>query len=227
MAYTKIFPIRTRLDRRVRYALNGKKTALETAAGYALDAAKTESVLFTDAFNCGLTAPCTEMYATKRRWGKDQNRVQGYHIIQSFRPGEVTPEQAHEIGCEFVRRFLAGRYETVIGTHLDKAHPHNHIVFNACSYADGRMFRNNFNDYYNGIRTVSDALCREYGLSVIEPQNKGKQYREWLDEKEKKPTMRGMVKADVDEVLAAAASFQTFVLGLQRRGYIVKYGPER
>ena len=81
MAYTKIFPIRTRLDRRVRYALNGKKTALETAAGYALDAAKTESVLFTDAFNCGLTAPCTEMYATKRRWGKDQNRVQGYHII--------------------------------------------------------------------------------------------------------------------------------------------------
>ena len=226
MAYTKIFPIRTRLDRRVRYALNGKKTALETAAGYALDAAKTESVLFTDAFNCGLTAPCTEMYATKRRWGKDQNRVQGYHIIQSFRPGEVTPEQAHEIGCEFVRRFLAGRYETVIGTHLDKAHPHNHIVFNACSYADGRMFRNDFNNYYNGIRTVSDALCREYGLSVIEPQNKGKQYREWLDEKEKKPTMRGMVKADVDEVLAAAASFQTFVLGLQRRGYIVKYGPE-
>ena len=138
----------------------------------------------------------------------------------------MTPGQAHEIGCEFVRRFLAGRYETVIGTHLDKAHPHNHIVFNACSYADGRMFRNNFNDYYNGIRTVSDALCREYGLSVIEPQNKGKQYREWLDEKEKKPTMRGMVKADVDEVLAAAASFQTFVLGLQRRGYIVKYGPE-
>lgn len=226
MAYTKIFPIRTRLDRRVRYALNGKKTALETAAGYALDAAKTESVLFTDAFNCGLAAPCAEMYATKRRWGKDQNRVQGYHIIQSFRPGEVTPEQAHAIGCEFVRRFLAGRYETVIGTHLDKAHPHNHIVFNACSYADGRMFRNNFNDYYNGIRTVSDALCREYSLSVIEPQNKGKQYREWLDEKEKKPTMRGMVKADVDEVLAAAASFQTFVFGLQRRGYIVKYGPE-
>ena len=63
MAYTKIFPIRTRLDRRVRYALNGKKTALETAAGYALDAAKTESVLFTDAFNCGLAAPCAEMYA--------------------------------------------------------------------------------------------------------------------------------------------------------------------
>ena len=77
------------------------------------------------AFNCGLAAPCAEMYATKRRWGKDQNRVQGYHIIQSFRPGEVTPEQAHAIGCEFVRRFLAERYETVIGTHLDKAHPHN------------------------------------------------------------------------------------------------------
>ena len=64
MAYTKIFPIRTRLDRRVRYALNGKKTALEAAAGYALDSAKTESVLFTDAFNCGLTASCAERTKT-------------------------------------------------------------------------------------------------------------------------------------------------------------------
>lgn len=169
MAYTKIFPIRTRLDRRVRYALNGKKTALEAAAGYTLDAAKTESVLFTDAFNCGLAASCAEMYATKRRWGKDQNRVQGYHIIQSFRPGEVTPEQAHEIGCEFIRRFLAGRYETVIGTHLDKAHPHNHIVFNACSYADGRMFRNDFNNYYNGIRISKSALTeKRYGSRPTE-----------------------------------------------------------
>ena len=86
MAYTKIFPIRTRLDRRVRYALNGKKTALEAAAGYALDAAKTESVLFTDAFNCGLAAPCAEMYATKRRWGKDQNRVQGAGPCEYARP---------------------------------------------------------------------------------------------------------------------------------------------
>ena len=96
MAYTKIFPIRTRLDRRVRYALNGKKTALETAAGYALDAAKTESVLFTDAFNCGLTAPCTEMYATKRRWGNErifrQNRRSfglSHHPVLPARRGDA------------------------------------------------------------------------------------------------------------------------------------------
>ena len=210
MAVTKILARKGRLDVGVRYVLNGDKT---------------EEQILTASQGCSTEHAVSRMMKTKRHYSQTDG-VQYYHIIQSFRPGEVTPEQAHEIGCEFVRRFLAGRYETVIGTHLDKAHPHNHIVFNACSYADGRMFRNNFNDYYNGIRAVSDALCREYGLSVIEPQNKGKQYREWLDEKEKKPTMRGMVKADVDEVLAAAASFQTFVLGLQRRGYIVKYGPE-
>ena len=120
--------------------------------------------------------------------------------------------------------FLAGRYETVIGTHLDKAHPHNHIVFNACSYADGRMFQNDFNDYYNGIRTVSDALCREYGLSVIEPQNKGKQYREWLDEKEKKAHHARNGKSGCGRSACRRCQLQTFVLGLQRRGYIVKYG---
>ena len=91
MAYTKIFPIRTRLDRRVRYALNGKKTALETAAGYALDAAKTESVLFTDAFNCGLAAPCAEMYATKRRWGKGPKQGAGlsHHPVLPARRGDA------------------------------------------------------------------------------------------------------------------------------------------
>ena len=83
MAYTKIFPIRTRLDRRVRYALNGKKTALETAAGYALDAAKTESVLFTDAFNCGLAAPCAEMYATN---GAGARTKTGCRAITSSSP---------------------------------------------------------------------------------------------------------------------------------------------
>ena len=157
MAVTKVLARKGRLDVGIHYVLNGDKTNEQILTAY---------------LNCDPGHACRQMMDTKRAMGKTDG-VQYYHIIQSFRPGEVTPEQAHEIGCEFVRRFLAGRYETVIGTHLDKAHPHNHIVFNACSYADGRMFRNNFNDYYNGIRTVSDALCREYGLSVIEPQNKG------------------------------------------------------
>ena len=119
---------------------------------------------------------------------------------------------------------FGGRYETVIGTSRTKTHPHNHIVFNACSYADGRIFRANSNDYYNGIRTVSDALCREAVLSVIEPQNKGSSTGNgWT---KRKATMRGMVKRMWTKCLPPLPSFKTFVRGIQRRGYIVKYGPE-
>ena len=227
MAYTKIFPIRTRLDRRVRYALNGKKTALETAAGYALDAAKTESVLFTDAFNCGLAAPCAEMYATKRRWGKDQNRVQGYHVIQSFRPGEVTPEQAHRIGMAFAEKLFGGQYEAVIGTHLDKAHLHNHIVVNSVSFVDGRKYHSSPGSYYFDVRGASDALCRENGLSVIAPQGKGKHYAEWKAENTGKPTIRSIIRADIDRVIENAYTFDSFLMLLRRLGYVVQNQPNR
>lgn len=82
------------------------------------------------------------MELTKRLWEQPTDKgVLAYHIIQSFSPGEATPDQVHEIGCEFVRRFLADRFECTVSTHLDKGHLHNHIVVNSVSYADGKMFR--------------------------------------------------------------------------------------
>lgn len=117
------------------------------------------------------------MELTKRLWEQPTDKgVLAYHIIQSFSPGEATPDQVHEIGCEFARRFLADRFECTVSTHLDKGHLHNHIVVNSVSYADGKMFRNNFDTYYHGIRQVSDELCRENRLSVIETDGKGKAY---------------------------------------------------
>lgn len=113
------------------------------------------------------------MELTKRLWEQPTDKgVLAYHIIQSFSPGEATPDQVHEIGCEFARRFLADRFECTVSTHLDKGHLHNHIVVNSVSYADGKMFRNNFDTYYHGIRQVSDELCRENRLSVIETDGK-------------------------------------------------------
>lgn len=121
------------------------------------------------------------MELTKRLWEQPTDKgVLAYHIIQSFSPGEATPDQVHEIGCEFAQRFLADRFECTVSTHLDKGHLHNHIVVNSVSYADGKMFRNNFDTYYHGIRQVSDELCRENRLSVIETDGKGKSYDEWL-----------------------------------------------
>ena len=163
MAYTKIIVIRGRLDKCLSYAANEEKTYLETAVDYALDRGKTERVCYETAINCGRDTAYQDMMQTARRWGK-QNRVRkGYHVIQSFRPGEVTPEQAHTIGVELAQRLLGGRYEVVVATHLDRAHLHNHVVFNAVSFVDGKMYRDTFRDYYEGIRGVSDALCRSMG----------------------------------------------------------------
>ena len=166
------------------------------------------------------------MELTKRLWEQPTDKgVLAYHIIQSFSPGEATPDQVHEIGCEFARRFLADRFECTVSTHLDKGHLHNHVVVNSVSYADGKMFRNNFDTYYHGIRQVSDELCRENRLSVIETDGKGKSYDEWLSGQTGKPTIRGMIRKDVEQAIAATDSFDGFILELQNMGYTVKYGP--
>ena len=89
----------------------------------------------------------------------------------------MTPEQAHEIGCEFARRLFGNDFEVVIGTHLDKAHPHNHIVVNSVSRTDGHKYHSSPESYYNDVRGTSDALCRENDLSVITPQGKGQALR--------------------------------------------------
>ena len=167
MAYTKIFAIRARLDDRVKYAVNAEKTELNEKIGYAADLVKTSSVRFVTALNCKSAETAFDvMRKTKEKFGKTGG-VLGYHFIQSFAPGEVTPEQAHEIGCEFARRLFGEDFEVVIGTHLDKAHPHNHIVVNSVSRTDGHKYHSSPESYYNDVRGTSDALCRENDLSVI------------------------------------------------------------
>lgn len=224
MAYTKIIVIRGRLDKCLRYAANEEKTYLETAVDYALDRDKTERVCFETAINCGRDTAYEDMTQTAWRWGK-QNRVRkGYHVIQSFRPGEVTPEQAHAIGVELARRALGGRYEVVVATHLDRAHLHNHVVFNAVSFVDGKMYRDSFRDYYEGIRGVSDALCRERGLSVIEPGPDAASQGQYRAQQRGQTTLRDVVRRDMDEAIRRALSYGEFLRELRRIGYQVKSG---
>lgn len=233
MAITKILPVRGQLKGCLDYAANPQKTEyLNTAdmqrlMNYTQNGDKTEHQLYVSGFNCDPQNAYYLMQATKRRWGKplDSGNV-GYHIIQSFKPGEATPDQVHEIGCEFARRFLEDRFECTVSTHLDKGHLHNHIVVNSVSFMDGRMFRNDFTTYYKGIRAVSDELCRENRLSVVETDGHGKSYGEWKHEKEGSPTLRGMVKTDVEMAMTAADSFAGFIAELQKMGYAVKYGPQ-
>ena len=100
------------------------------------------------------------MVATKKKYSKE-GKVLAYHYIESFKPGEVTPELAHKIGVEFAQECFGDRFEVVIGTHLDRHHLHNHIVVNSVSFVDGGKLRSTPKSYYNEIRKVSERLCRE------------------------------------------------------------------
>ena len=213
MAYDKIRVIHTRLDNSIRYVMNAEKTV----------DGSTGAVLI-GGINCQPEMAFREMMQTKRRWDKAHRPIQGYHIIHSFAPGEVTPEQAQEIGMEFARRLVGERFEAVVSTHTDHAHVHCHIVFNSVSCTDGKMYRDNFKAYFGDIRGHSNDLSRENDLSVIEPKGKGKHYAEWDAERNGKVTVRGLIRQDIDAALAEAFTLQSFFEALQRRGYTVKRG---
>ena len=122
MAYDKIIVIDRRLDHCLDYALNEEKTALSRALDYGMEPTKTRHLV--TGVNCCPETACSEMQATKRRWDK-RGGIQGYHIIHSYAPGEVTPEKAHDAGVEFARRLLGDRYEAVVSTHTDQEHLHS------------------------------------------------------------------------------------------------------
>ena len=213
MAYDKIRVIHTRLDNSLRYVMNAEKT-VDGVTGAVL----------VGGINCQPETAYRDMMQTKRRWDKVNRPIQGYHVIHSFAPGEVSPEQAQAIGMELARRLVGDRFEAVVSTHTDHAHVHCHIVFNSVSCTDGKMFRDNFKAYYGDIRGISNDLSRENDLSVIEPKGKGKHYAEWNAEKNEKPTVRGLIRQDIDAALADAFTLQSFYEALQKRGYTIKRG---
>ena len=209
MAYTKVFAIRARLDDRVKYAVNWEKTELDERIVYTADPEKTDTVRFVTTLNCrSAETAFAAMQKTKKKY-KKTGGVLGYHFIQSFAPGEVTPEQAHEIGCEFARRLFGEDFEAVIGTHLDKAHPHNHIVVNSVSRTDGHKYHSSPESYYNDV------------------QGKGKHYAEWKAEQGGKPTVRGIIRADIDTIIGQAYTYDSFLMLLRRNGYEVRRSPNR
>ena len=207
MAVTKILAKTTRLDHLVRYVINPRKTGEQ---------------VFVSSIGCQPeTAPRTWM-DTKRRFGRTEG-VQAYHLIQSFQPGEITPELAHEIGNRFAERYLDG-FEVIVGTHVDKAHVHNHIIFNSVSDRDGHKYHSSPASYFKEIRGLSDRLCREYGLSVIgEPGRHALTYVEWRMQKLGIRTQRQLVDRDVEECLSLAMDVGGFYALMEDRGYTVQH----
>lgn len=228
MAYTSVIPVR-RLDRAVKYVMNKEKTtavSLQDALDYAANRDKTEQSCFESSSACTLETAFADMRQTKEQWHK-LGGVQGYHLVQSFAAGEVTPELAHQIAQELADRVLGRRYEYVIGTHLNTGHIHSHIVWNSVSCVDGKKYRSNYKSYVTEIRAVSDELCRKYKLSVIDTENSNhvaKPYAEWLAEKNGQPTWRTAIRQDVDEAIQQSLTWRQFLNALERNGYEVRMG---
>ena len=205
----------------IRYAVNSEKTQ------QAENEDCTVVHRFVSGINCSPATARDEMLAVKKRFGKENGTV-AYHGYQSFAPGEVTPETAHEIGMKLAARLWGDRYQVIVATHLDKEnHLHNHFVLNTVSFVDGIKYHRTKKDYHD-MQTVSDELCREYRLSVIEnPQyGKAKQYGEWRAEQEQRPTWRGLIRTDIDEAIRQAMTERQFFDALRKRGYAVKVGKD-
>ena len=155
MAYTSIIPVRC-LDRAVDYVRDKTKTtrgpkSLQDAVDYAINREKTELDCFETGLSCVCETAFEDMRDTVQRWQQTAG-VQGYHLVQSFAEGEVTPELAHQIGVELAEQLLQGRFQTVVTTHLNTKHYHNHIVWCSVALDNGRKYHSNAKSYYTEVR---------------------------------------------------------------------------
>jgi len=209
MAITKILAKRVRLDVMLRYAIDGDKTQEQVLTAY---------------HNCWPKNPYGQMMETKREMGK-LDGVQGYHIIQSFADGEVTPELALEIARQFTEECLP-EYQAVIGVHTNTGHIHAHIIFNSVNFITGQKYHSNAQSYYQQIRAISDRVCKEHGLKIIMAGEKshGVHYYEWLREQSGQPTFRGMLAMDLKRAIEDANDYGHFLMLIEHMGYEVKHG---
>ncbi len=229
MATTGFWPVKSRLKEVIDYADNPDKTTerkyldddLAAALEYAENDSKTDFRMYVTGINCLTEKAYEQMTATKQRYGKLGGNV-AYHGFQSFKSGEVTPEEAHAIGLETARQMWGKDYEIVVTTHLNTDNLHNHIVVNSVSFRTGRKFENHISDHYK-LREISDEICRERGKSVLEHSNfyGGEKGAYWIH-KSGKQTHRDVLKADIEECLKYSRRYEDLIPRLRGLGYKVE-----
>lgn len=229
MATTGFWSVKDRLKEVIDYADNPNKTTdekyldvdLYAALRYAGDDDKTDKKMYVSAINCPAKRAYEHMMATKKHFGKTGGNV-AYHGYQSFQTGEVTPEEAHKIGLETARRMWGSDYEIVVTTHLNTDNLHNHFVVNSVSFKTGRKFENHISDHYR-LREISDAVCLEYGKSVLKEADfyGGEKKEYWLKQKGGM-THRELLKRDIDTALSQSTNFKAFEFRLKDMGYEIR-----
>ena len=220
MATTRIMPLHIGKGRSVG-------TAVSDILEYVKDTEKTDQGRLVTCFQCNPEIADAEFCFSKRRYQtstgrKQENDVIAYHVRQSFKPGEITPEEANRLGCEFAERFLKGNHAYIVCTHIDKKHIHNHIIWNSTALSCDRKFRN-FWGSTKAVRHLSDLICAENGLSIVEhPNRHGKSYNKWRGERAE-PTQPEQVRSAIDAALSQKpADWDAFVALLAENGCEVK-----
>ena len=208
MAVTKIKPIKSTLKKALEYIQNPDKT---------------DDKMLVSSFGCSYETADIEFAFTLSQ-ALDKGNNLAHHLIQSFEPGEVSFEKAHEIGKQLADAVTKGQYEYVLTTHIDKGHVHNHIIFCAVNFVDYHKYNSNKRSYY-GIRNINDRLCYENGLSVITPEKgrKGKSYIEYQTAKTG-TSWKGKLKEAVDLLIPQIKDFEELLEKLQASGYEIKLG---
>ena len=237
MAVCEIWDVRGRLDHPIDYAENPEKTAnpkyteadlqaMVDVMEYATNKDKTEQRYFVTGVNCDPTTARDEMMIAKAQWN-DESEIVCYHGFQSFKHGEVTPEQAHEVGVRLAQKMWGDRFQVIVATHLNTDCLHNHFVVNSVSFTDGRHYHDN-KASLRLLRQRSDELCREYSLSVIEhPSGRKKPYALYQAEKNGMPTRDNVTRQAVDEAVSKSFTLKDFDRIMAEMGYRVSFDPNR
>lgn len=233
MAVTAIWSVKGKVESIMRYTANPEKTwsgnygqaaqlhTLENVMQYTADEMKTEEQLYVSGVNCSSNPEeaTRQFYKTKRVWNKEDGII-CFHGYQSFKMGELTPEVAHKVGIELARRMWGDRFEVLVSTHLNTGTLHNHFCLNSVSFADGLRYYDQKATYAK-MRQISDEICREYGLSVVDdPKGKCRHISESIAERKGETTERGNIRRDIDIAIECNTSTKYFYRTMESLGYI-------
>ena len=236
MAVCEIWDVRGRLDHPIDYAQNPDKTAnpkyteadlqaLGDVMKYATNGDKTQQ-FFVTGVNCDTATARDEMLIAKAQWN-DESEIVCYHGFHSFKSGELTPEQAHEVGVKLAEKMWGDRFQVIVATHLNTDCLHNHFVVNSVSFVDGKHYYDNKANL-RLLRQRSDELCREYALSVIEhPSGRKKPYALYQAEKQGLPTRDNVARQAVDEAISKSFTLKDFDRLMAEMGYKCSFDPNR
>lgn len=234
MATTSLWHIKGQLCDLIDYVENPDKTNLDDSLqdfvnvfSYDTNPIKTNNKQFVNAINCKKEIALEQMILTKKQFNKEDKYI-AWHGYQSFKPDEVTSELCHEIGVKLAKQMWGDRFQVIVSTHLDKDHLHNHFCFNSVSFLDGKKYNYSKSEMQR-LRNVSDELCKEYGLSVVEISSKSKAPSRtlYLAEKNNEPTKYNLMRTAIDEAIKISPVPKEFVRIMRKKGYIVNVNPER